>query len=690
MALVQTGITARFPAAPGAYARSHATSFQFADIVRIAKARRNLILAVAGACVALTALALLLLPTLYSASAVLMLDQRKNNVADVSSVLTSLPTDASSVQNQIQILTSRDLASRVVDKLGLEGDPEFNRTGVFGSGDANAAATHQRVISAFLQHLSVEGEGLSSAITVSFSARSPDEAARIANAVADTYVDSQIDTKLTATHEATGWLEGRVRDLSLQVQAADSAVERYKAAHNLSESADGVPLIDQQISATSAQLVQAKADLAQKEATYSRVDALTKSGHEADISQAVASPLIIQLRSQEADLIKNEADLMTRYGPKHPKYIAAESQKHDLEQKIAQEVTRLSGSLSNDVSVARAQVGSLGSSLSQTERQAQGENFTRVKLKSLQTNAASVRSIYESFLDRLRTIQDQSAINASDAQIISHAAPPVSPSSPHRTLIFAASIPAALMLGLMVALTAEWFAAGTQVPSSPSLRGVPLLAEIPGVAHARAADLVTDWPMSPYAQAIAELAYRIAYGAARGGPRAVLITSPQAGEGATTVALSVARAAAKLGRRVVVVDANLAAPSVAPMAGHRGVRSGLREVLSGQTALSRSLIRDTRSNALILSPTQKQQDGHRILASLQLMRLVKHLRGSCDLLLICAPPVLSQNGTQSLARYADAVMLVARKDVAPRPAIAQAVDALARMPAPPIGIVLAS
>ena len=165
-------------------------------------------------------LILLLLPTLYSASAVVMLDQRKNNVADVSSVLTELPTDASSVQNQIQILTSRDLASRVVDKLGLENDPEFNRAGMLSS-DADAAATHQRVVSALLQHLSVEGEGLSSAITVSFSARSPDKAARIANTIADTYVESQIDTKLTATHEATGWLEGRVRDLSQQVQAAD-------------------------------------------------------------------------------------------------------------------------------------------------------------------------------------------------------------------------------------------------------------------------------------------------------------------------------------------------------------------------------------------------------------------------------------------------------------------------------------
>lgn len=687
MALAQTGMTARLPAALPLPGRTVGPAIQIGDVVRIVKMRRTLIVSVAAVCVALTALIVFLLPTVYSASAVVMLDPRTNNVANASAVLSSMPTDAASVQNQIQVLTSRDLASRVVDKLGLENDAEFNRG---GHGDDDAAAKHERVVSAFLQHLTAESEGLSTAIKVTFKANAPDKAARIANTVAGAYVDLQVDTKLAATHEATEWLEGRVRALSRQVQTADAAVERYKAAHNLNESAEGVPLIDQQITATSAQLVQARADLAQKQATYARVDSLMKSGHEADISQAVASPLIIQLRSQEADLIKNEADLATRYGPKHPKYIAAESQKHDLEQKIAQEVTRLAGSLANDVSVARSQVASLQDSLTQAEHQAQAQNFTRVKLKSLETNAVSVRSIYQSFLDRLRTIQDQNAIDASDAHIISHAAAPAAPSSPHRTLIIAASTPAALMLGLLAALVAERLTPAMQTIGSDALRGVPLLAEVPGVAHARAADLVTDWPMSPYAQAIAELAYRVAYGAARGGPRAVLVTSPQPGEGATTVALSVARAAAKLGRRVVVIDANLGAPSIAPLAGHRGVRNGLSEVLSGKTALSRSLVRDTRSNALILSPVRRQTNGYPVLASLQLARLIGHLRKACDLLLICAPPVLSQQGAQVLARYADAVMLVARADVAPRPAVAEAVDMLARVPAPPIGIVLAS
>ena len=113
------------PAAASARAAGAPARLQLADFVRIVKARRRLILLVASGCVLLAAVALLLLPTRYSSFAEIMLEQRKNNIADASSVLSSLPTDPSSVQNQIQIITSRDLASRVVDRLGLEGDPEF-------------------------------------------------------------------------------------------------------------------------------------------------------------------------------------------------------------------------------------------------------------------------------------------------------------------------------------------------------------------------------------------------------------------------------------------------------------------------------------------------------------------------------------------------------------------------------------
>lgn len=689
MAMVQTFDTAGLPEARPLRG-GEPSPFRIADVLALIRRRHRLILGVAAVCLALTGAVLMLLPTLYSATAVVMLEQRKNNVADVSSVLTELPTDAASVQNQMQILTSRDLASRVVGRLDLESDPEFNRTGPLDTlrPATDADTFRERVVNAFLSRLSVENEGLSTAIAIGFKARSPEKAARIANAVAETYVQSQLDTKFAATREATDWLESRVRGLSRQVQAADAAVQAYKTEHSLNEISGGEPLIDQQIGAISMQLVQARADLAQKQATLSRVDMLMKAGHGADISQAVGSPVIVQLRAQEADLIRSEADLTTKYGPKHPKLIAVQSQRRDIEQKVALEVARVAGSLANDVAVARSQVASLQGSLSQSEQEAQTQGLLRVKLKSLEVNAASMHSIYEAFVTRLRAIQDQNAIEASDARVISHAAAPNAPNSPHRTLIFAASIPASLLLGLLAALLAERFAPAAQtVPAR--VRGVPVLAEIPGVAHPRAVDLVLDWPDCPYAQAIRHLAGEIVSGSARGGPRVILITSPQAGEGASTIAMSVARAAALLGRRVLVLDGNLASPSLAALA-HARAGKGLPDVLAGRAPLSRTLMRDRHSNVLLLAATQARTDAIPLLGSRQFRELMNHLRARCDLVFLVAPPVLTSTNAQVLARQADAVMLVARADPSPRPAIAAAVDALAAIPAPPMGMVLAA
>ena len=366
------------------------TPFGFVGLGRIIAARRTLILQVAACLVALTIAILYVLPARYSATAVVMLEPRKNNVTDLSAVLSQTPTDPASVQNQIQILTSRELTGRVIDKLKLINDPEFKPLdGFFNTRDGQRM--RDAVINAFVKHLSVDAIGLSTSLDISFTARDPEKATRIANAIADAYVTDQVDAKFDATTKTTQWLLDRIQRLALQVQVSEEAVQRYKAQNNLNDTADGNSIVDQQMGAISTQLVAARADLAQKQAIYARVTQLVRSGRSADVSQVVASPLIVQLRAQETDLVQQEAELGTRYGPRHPKMIEIKSQKENLDSKIAQEVHRVVETATNDVAVANAQVASLENSLHAIERDAAGENMARVKLKSLEANAASTK-----------------------------------------------------------------------------------------------------------------------------------------------------------------------------------------------------------------------------------------------------------------------------------------------------------
>jgi len=659
-----------------------------AEVLRAASERIGTVLAVAAAVVLATLAVLMWLPTLYSTSASIMLDPRKNNVADISSVLSQLPTDPASLQNQIQILESHDLAQQVIAKLKLYDDPEFNaalKPGLFAQStlSADPAAAREKIIAAFQNNLSVSAEGLSTTLSATFTSRDPDKAALIANTLVDTYIDDQLAAKRDAGNRTTQWLLSRTHDLALQLQAQEAAVQKYKADNNITETADGGSLADEQITAISNQLVAAKADLAQKEATNERVNALIKAGDTADVSQILASPLIVQLRTQQAQLIAQESELSTRYGPRHPKMAAIETQRRDLDSKIGVEVNRLAGSIANDVAVARANVASLQSSLAQAEHQAGNQNLVRVKLRALESNADSTRTMYEAFVQRLRETQDQDVIQNPDARVISHAPVPTSPSSPKRALILGASLPAGLLLGLLVALIGVRLE--ERRPRRAPIRPVeafaraaaprlPVVAAIDGLSDPRAVDAVLDRPVSNFSQAVAALREKV-----RAGAKVVAVTGAGSGAAKSSMAAVLARSAAAAGLKVVAVDAEMRG-ELARRFGLGPVRFGLLEALSGRVGLDKALCRDSRSGGCAILTAQRPASPAAAIASPRMAGLLDQLRRHFDLVIVDAPQIHA-SGTAALIGQCDVALVVAR-DGTPE------ADAVGQLALPRAGLVL--
>jgi len=706
------------PRPPGA-------SVELADILTVLRARLGVICRVAAVVIALAVIVVLLLPTRYSSSSVVMIDPRKNTVADLSSVLSALPTDPASLQNQIQLLESRDLAAEVIGKLKLYDDPEFNAAlappGLFSSLDprrwfANSdavppsSARRDAIIDAFLSHLSADALGLSTTITVTFTSRDPEKAARIADAVAQTYVGDQLNAKLKASETTSVWLTQRIRDLARHVQEQEAAALTYRATHNLDSSAGGTSLIEQQLGGINGQIVLARADYSAKSAVYNQAQDLIKSGNPANITQIIASPLMIQLRTQQADLIKQQSSMAVTYGPKHPKRIAIDAQMRDLDSKINEEAARIVSSLASDVAVSRAQLGSLQGSFHSTQHQAAGQDMVAVRLGALEAEAASTRKLYEAFLARLNTIQDQEGLQYPDSRVISRAPVPSAPSSPPRMLIVLASIPIGLLLGCLIALLMVRFAPSpravrvrpvvqprpapqprpvpvVQPAPQPAFRAPPILADVPGALASGAADHVIDWPGAPFSRAVNGLLDRVRAGMAGGGGRIVTVTSSQSDEAGTVVALALARAASNAGLRTVLVDGHMTRPALAQMTG-AAAQAGMMDVLRGSVPLNRALARDPRSNALLLVAANPPRDAQNALAAPRTGELFAHLKGISDLVIIAAPPVLSARETPFLTRLSDAVVMVARPDEGPKPPLNNALRALGEWRSPPVGMVL--
>ena len=287
------------------------TVFDLTDLLRVIRVRKKIILGTALAVVAITALALFRLTPLYSAKSLVMLDQRQNKVEDVGAVLSGLPTDPTSIENQVQILRSRNLLSRVIDKQHLMDDSKF------GPGQPNllAAAVYflsplhwftqsvstktdaeklqderNAIIDRLLGSETVAAQGRSSAILITFDSADANKAAAICNAIADAYVEDQLEAKFEATQKATVWLADRIRELSNQVQTADAAVQEYKAENGLTETVNGTSLVDQQMADLNGQLITARSDLAEKDARYARVVELQRTGHAEDVTQLSSRP----------------------------------------------------------------------------------------------------------------------------------------------------------------------------------------------------------------------------------------------------------------------------------------------------------------------------------------------------------------------------------------------------------------
>jgi polysaccharide biosynthesis transport protein len=642
--------------------------FGFAGFLRVVEARSGLILGTVLTVAVLTGAAAVLWPEHYTATAVVMLEPRKNNITDLSAVLSQMPTDPASLQNQIQILTSRELAGRVVDGLKLADDPEF------ASRTDDPALRHDGVIDVFLKHLSVDTIGLSTSLSIGFASKEAAKSARIANAVAQAYVEDQVDAKFDITRKTTQWLTDRVQALSVLVQASEEAVQRYKAQNNLNDTPIAGSIADQQMAAISTQLVQAQSDLAAKQAAYERVSALAKSGNAANGSQAAASLVVTQLRAQESDLIQQEADLGTRYGPRHPKMMQLRSQKRDLENKINIEVGRVAETVGNDLATTQAQVNSLQGSLAIAERQSASQNMARVKLKALEADAASTQSEYEAFVTRLRETQDPEADQIPDARIISHAAIPAAPSGPPRYLLVGAALPAGLLLGLLLALIAER-GNPSDLPAGPYRRThAPATIKIPepaGGISAGLADLVAQQPNSPFAKAIAQLRRKIAPAAPGQGARVVVVTAAVNGEGKTSVAVSLARSAARAGLKTVLLDGNFRSPQVAQTIGAVPER-GLVAALTGRLPLTQCFFPDPRSSAMVLACTQGLKNPTQLLNSQAMTQTIEQLRAMCDLVVIDTIPVLSADDAHTLSHHADTVLVVTRPRHTSRTTLARA------------------
>jgi len=358
--------------------------------------------------------------TLYTATSTVLVDPRRTTAIESNQAAMSMSnfgTDDATIESETLLIQSIAILQRVVEKLKLTDDPEFVPTpglldpikrlfSIFSSSPAAGAnpedAAKARSVEILQRRMKVTRQGTTFLVDINISSESPRKAAVIANAVAEGYFEEQVRAKSEATRIASSWLNGQIDGLKSRVVAAEKAVEDFRSANNLTVS-QGVTVNDQQITDLNNQLVAARVQTAEARAKFDQAEQLTKSGGDpGGFNAAISSDIVSKLRAQYADIAKNEADLSSKYGARHPLVANVRAQRRDTQRLINEEIQRILQSTRRDYDVARSREASLQRSFDQLQGVSNTSGQAQVRLRELQREAEANRTLYESYLARYK------------------------------------------------------------------------------------------------------------------------------------------------------------------------------------------------------------------------------------------------------------------------------------------------
>lgn len=667
------------------------------ELLRKVWRRKGVIFGTVTLLTALAGIVVFQLTPRYSAETVLMIEARQSRVVDLEAVLEGLPAGQETIASETAVIRSRGLAEKVIARLGLDRDPEFNERlrppgwfeeltesmgipvkewmaslrGARDKEDLSEEAIRERervrVVDAFLENLDVASVRRSLIIKVGFTAESPQTAATVANTLADLYIVEQLEAKFEATKRATSWLNERVASLRETVDITERAVEEYRRKSGLLAS-KGTTLTSQQVSELNTQLILAKAGRAEAEARLTQINKQMSSVDGVDsVAEVLDSLLIQRLREQEATVDRKAAELSQEYGERHPKLINVRAEARDLRAKIHGEVNKIIKGLENEVGIARAREASLKRSFESLKRRIATSNTAEVNLRALEREAQANRLLLETMLTRFKETRAQEDMEAQrpDARVISRADVPELSSFPKKKLILALALVGSFFIGLLLVFAIEQldhgFRSGEQIEQQT---GLPILGLIPKLTGLRRfgkapQDHILEHPMSALAESFRTLHTSILLSHVDRPPRRILIASALPKEGKTAVAVCLARVLAKSGKKVLLIDTDLRRPGVHEALGMLQT-PGLVDLLSGHATREEVVRKDKATGAHVITAGHATSNAPNILSSEQMKALLMELGLAYDLVILDSPPVLAVSDARILACEVDRTVFIVR------------------------------
>ncbi|MCK4738944.1 MAG: polysaccharide biosynthesis tyrosine autokinase [Deltaproteobacteria bacterium] len=531
----------------------------------------------------------------------------------------------------------------------------------------------------------------SNILDISFSANSPVVAAGMANGIANAYIEHNLDIRVRPFKDAVDWLTAKRSVLRSKVEDSERSLQQYKEGEGIVSFEARENVILQELKELTSQQVRVEAKSQDAEIRYRQIKAVIDKPELLVTVPDIMNNLVIQgIRSSELNLKAKISELSEKYGPKHPQMLKARSELEMVQFNLTSETRKMLNAAKTEYIIAKTREDSLRKKVDD-----QKDLVLELSRKAIEFNVVSGESIsnkrfYTILLGKLQEAQLSSGINVSNAQVVDYSIVPKSPVSPRRGFNILLGILVGLMLGGGAAFFVEYMDKSLKNEEDvESYLGLPFLGYIPFVANDGTLDgsIFSD-TRSLIAEAYRTLRTSIMFSSIDEPPKVMLVTSAVPGEGKTTTATNLAFSMAKMGEKVVLIDADLRHMKVHDSLGLEN-KNGLTDIIMGTIETSTALkdLPDTNNLSVITAGTHSPNPAE-LLSSEKMSMIISELKERFDRIIFDSPPVLAVSDSLTIARKTDGVLFVVNGGTTSRELVSSALRHLVSAKIKTIGVTL--